>query len=125
MRESLILEAVKALSDPLVQFHSFVGFVNHILGISKIESGSSLGAAPPASMPSLLWQGFLNPSLKPSSFDVTHDLPKPQNCPVVDSQFGGIVVWDKGGELWGGGDGGEGDFPVPLDIYHPSEEMDE
>ena len=32
---------------------------------------------------------------------------------------------DKDGELCDGGDGGEGDFPVPLDIYHPSEEMDE
>ena len=34
-------------------------------------------------------------------------------------------MWDKGGELLGGGDGGEGDFLVPLDIYHSSEDMDE
>jgi hypothetical protein len=90
VRESLILETVKAPSDPLVQFHSFVGFVNQIPGISKIELGSSLGAAPPTSMPSLLWQGFLNPSLKPSSSNVTHDLLKPQNCLVEDGQFGGL-----------------------------------
>jgi hypothetical protein len=117
VRESLLLEVVDALSDPPVQFQSFVWFVNQIPSNLKIKLVSSLGAAP-ASKPSLLRRGFLNPSKVP------HDLPKPQNCPIGDGQFGGIVVWDKGGKLWGGGDGGVGDFLVPLDIYHPFE-MDE
>ena len=77
MRESLILEAVEACSGPPVQFQSFVGSVNQILGNSKIESVSSLGATL-ASKPSLLRKAFLNPSLKPSSSKVPHDLPKPQ-----------------------------------------------
>jgi hypothetical protein len=102
-----------------------LGLLFEYRAFQRLNWGLSLGAAPPASRPSLLWRGFLNISLKPSLSNVTHDLPKPQNCLVGNGQFGGIVVWDKGGELWGGGDGGEGDFPVPLDIYHPSKEMDE
>ena len=64
-----------------MQFQSFVGFINQIPSNSKIESVSSLRPAP-ASKPSLLRWGFLNPSSKPSSSKVPHDMPQPRNCPV-------------------------------------------
>jgi hypothetical protein len=62
------------LEDPPMQFQSFAGFVNQIPSNSKIELVPSLRAAPP-SKPSLLRWGFLNPSSKPSSSKVLHDLP--------------------------------------------------
>jgi hypothetical protein len=123
---------VEALNAPLVQFQSLLiaGFVKQLPSEAVAEIGAV--AAP---KPSLLWRGFLNSR---SSVKGTHvskmlivlltllevveerensswnGLLQSQNWPVGFRPSVEIVVWDK-----------DGHNLFPIDVCHPSKEIDE